>query len=167
MIRKIITHPDSILTKVSEPVSEINDDIRQLLEDMAETMRANTGVGLAAPQVGLNIRVVVLDVDDEAESKKFGLIKMINPRIVAREEEIHFEEGCLSVPNLRVTTSRSARICVCFLDENGKSRELTAEGLLAVAIQHEIDHLDGKLIIDHLSRLKRDLFLKKQKKSAN
>jgi peptide deformylase len=162
MIRKIVTYPDPILRKTAAPVGKVDDEIRSLLDDMAETMYADEGVGLAAPQVGVGLRAVVIDVGSEGP----GLLKMVNPEVVKQEGEIRWEEGCLSVPDLRVVVKRHERIAVRYLDQDGVHRELEARGLLAVAVQHEIDHLDGRLIIDNISRLKQDMYLRKRKKLA-
>jgi peptide deformylase len=163
MLRTICTYPNPILTKPSRPIAAVDDEVRKLLSDMAETMYANDGVGLAAPQIGEGVRAIVVDVGAAAGGEA-GLLKLVNPEIVAREGEIEWEEGCLSVPDLRVTMRRSRRVTVRYLDESGAARELVAEELLAVAIQHEIDHLDGKLIIDNVSRLKREFYVRKRKK---
>ena len=162
MIRKIVAYPDPILRRVAAPVDKVDQGIRSLMDDMAETMYADEGVGLAAPQVGMNLRVVVIDVGEEGP----GLLKMINPKTIKREGEIKLEEGCLSVPDLRVIMNRHECVTVRYMDGEGAQKELEARGLLAVAVQHEIDHLDGKLIIDNVSRLKQDMYLRKRKKLA-
>jgi peptide deformylase len=164
MIRKIITYPDPLLTQVAKSVIHITDEIRTLLNDMAETMYAGEGVGLAAPQVAVGLRAIVIDVDVEAGEKGPGLLKMVNPEIVAGDGEIEWEEGCLSVPDFRIKIKRKGHLRVKYLTENGEEIFLECEGLLAVAVQHEIDHLDGKLIIDDASRLKRDLYRRKLRK---
>lgn len=164
MIRKIITYPNPLLAKRSSEVENVDDSIRALLGDMVETMYAHDGVGLAAPQVAENVRAIVMDVSTPDPAGP-GLLKMVNPEIVTREGEIEFEEGCLSVPDLRVNMKRSERIKARYLDENGEEREIEADGLQAVAIQHEIDHLDGNLIVDSVSRIKRDLYLRKRKRA--
>jgi peptide deformylase len=162
MIRKIVTYPSPVLTSVSKPVEVVDDSIRALLSDMAETMYVADGVGLAAPQIDVGLRVIVVDVDKESGK---GLLKMVNPEIISRDGEIKWEEGCLSVPDLLVKMERSQHIHVRYLNENGSQKELEAEGLLSIAIQHEMDHLDGKLIVDNVSRIKRDLYLRKRKKA--
>lgn len=164
MIRKVITYPDPVLRKKATPVKAVDDGIRELLCDMVETMYAGDGVGLAAPQVAVNLRVITIDVSAGTEGKGPGLVKIVNPEIISREGEIEWDEGCLSVPDFRMVMKRSSKLSVQYIDENGASQELSAEGLLAVAIQHEIDHLDGKLIIDLASRLKRDLYERRIKK---
>ncbi|MBN1283704.1 MAG: peptide deformylase [Proteobacteria bacterium] len=164
MIRKIVKYPSPVLLKVAEPIQEVTDEVRVLLDDMAETMYAADGVGLAAPQIGESVRAIVMDVSGGGKTESEALIKMVNPEIVGREGEVEYEEGCLSVPGMLVKIKRAARVKVSYLDENGIREEMDADGLLAIAVQHEIDHLDGVLIIDRVSRLKRDIYLKKRKK---
>ena len=163
--RPIITLPDPILRKVSAPVERIDAEVRKLAEDMLETMYAAPGVGLAAVQVGVPRRLFVLDTAKDEEPPQ--PLVLINPEIVSLGAEMRLhEEGCLSIPDERVPIERPSKVTVRFLDREGKTQELTAEGLLATAIQHEIDHLNGKLIIDYLSRLKRDMVVRKFKKRA-
>jgi peptide deformylase len=165
-ILPIITLPDPILRQKSAPVDTIDDGLRKLIDDMLETMYDAPGVGLAAIQVGVPKRVVVLDVADE-ETEGRRPIGMINPEIVELGPEMRLhEEGCLSIPDVRVEIERPSTLTVRYLDRDGKPQQLSAEGLLATAIQHEIDHLDGKLIIDFLSKLKRDMIVRKFKKQA-
>lgn len=161
----IVTLPDPILRKLSRPVEQIDDTLRRLANDMLETMYAAPGVGLAAIQVGVPRRLVVLDVADDDEEPQ--PLVLVNPEIVSlgAETRLH-EEGCLSIPDVRVEIERPASLTLRYLDRHGEIRELTAEGLLATAIQHEINHLDGKLIIDFLSTLKRDMVVRKFKKQA-
>lgn len=166
MKRPIITFPNPILHQRAKPVENVNDEIRQLIVDLADTMHAEDGVGIAAPQVGVSLRVALIDITDCEGDVGLGLIKMVNPEIISREGEIEWDEGCLSVPEFRKKMKRSKKLCVKFLDETGRQKELHAEGLLAVAVQQEIDHLDGKLIIDSASTLKQDLYLKKMKKKS-
>jgi len=161
-ILEILKYPDPRLSRVARPVENITDDIVQLINDLLETMYAAPGVGLAANQVGALHRIVVLDVDYENPQKK--VYKLINPSIVRSEGEILWEEGCLSVVDFTAEVRRAARVEVAALDDHGKETKIEAEGLLAVALQHEIDHLDGKLFIDRISRLKRDLYTRKRKK---
>jgi peptide deformylase len=161
----IITLPDPILRKLSTPVERVDDDLRKLADDMLETMYAAPGVGLAAVQVGIPRRLVVLDVADEDEQPH--PLVLVNPEIVALGSQMRVhEEGCLSIPDFRVEIERPATLTLRYLDRDGKERELEAEGLLATAIQHEVNHLDGKLIIDFLSPLKRDMVVRKFKKQA-
>ena len=163
--RPIITLPDPILRKVSAPVEHIDAEVRKLAEDMLETMYAAPGVGLAAVQVGVPRRLFVLDTAKEERPPQ--PLVLINPEIVSLGAEMRLhEEGCLSIPDERVPIERPSKVTVRFLDREGKTQELTAEGLLATAIQHEIDHLNGKLIIDFLSRLKRDMVVRRFKKRA-
>jgi peptide deformylase len=161
----ILKLPDPILRKLSQPVERVDDALLRLADDMLETMYAAPGVGLAAVQVGVPRRLVVLDVaEDEEEPQPMTLI---NPEIIALGEQtrVH-EEGCLSIPDFRIEIERPASLKLRYLDRSGTQRELIAEGLLATAIQHEINHLDGKLIIDFLSPLKRDMVVRKFKKLA-
>jgi peptide deformylase len=161
----IVTLPDPILRKLSTPVERVDDELRRLADDMLETMYDAPGVGLAAVQVGIPRRLVVLDVADEDE--KPAPLVLFNPEIVAlgSETRLH-EEGCLSIPDFRVEIERPATLTLSYIDRDGNPRELDAEGLLATAIQHEVNHLDGKLIIDFLSPLKRDMVVRKFKKQA-
>lgn len=143
--------PDKILRKKASKVEALSDSDRAMLQDMAEAMYLNKGVGLAAVQVGIDKQLAVVDVGE-------GLVKLVNPVILKREGGATEEEGCLSVPDTTVKVKRAERIVVSFLDEDGGISQITAEGLFARAIQHEIDHLSGRLIIDYLSPVKR-LFL--------
>lgn len=143
-IRNIRQVGDPILRKTSKEVKEVNDRIKILLDDMAETMYKADGVGLAAPQVGLLKRVIVVDVRDED-----GLIKLVNPEIIEKDGEQVGVEGCLSVPNFNANVKRPAYVVVKYLDENGDEKKIEAEGLKAVALCHEIDHLNGVLFIDN------------------
>jgi len=162
-IREIITVPDPLLREVSQPVESMDETIAVLLDDMLETMYDAPGIGLAAIQVGVPRRVVVLDVNEDDDERR--PICMLNPEIVAREGELTpFEEGCLSIPEVRVEVERPSICTVRYIDRQGTPQELTADGLLAKAIQHEVDHLDGKLIIDHLSKLRREMVIRKMKK---
>jgi peptide deformylase len=156
----ILTAPDPRLKKKSLPVEKVDDDVRRLMDDMLETMHAAPGIGLAAPQVGILQRVIVLDID--REDLKTGPLFMANPEIVeASDDDATYEEGCLSVPEHYSDVARPAKVRVRFLDREGAARELDCEGLLATCIQHEIDHLDGILFIDHISALKRNMILRK------
>jgi peptide deformylase len=151
----ILHYPDPKLREKAQPVDRVTPEIRKLIEDMAETMYAAPGVGLAAPQVGRALRIFVVDVADEGEPS--ALRAFVNPAIVAREGKQSFREGCLSFPALSEEIERAATVTVRALDENGTPFTLEADGLLAIAIQHENDHLDGVLMIDHLGTLKRRL----------
>ena len=162
----IITLPDPILRKRSLPLERIDAGVRTLADDMLETMYAAPGVGLAAVQVGVLRRLVVLDTAKGEDEPPQPLV-MINPQILALGSQLRrHEEGCLSIPDMRIEIERPSRVTVGFLDREGRAQELSTEGLLATAIQHEIDHLNGKLIIDFLSRLKRDIIVRRFKKLA-
>lgn len=163
-IRTILTAPDPRLKAVSEPVAKVDDDIRRLVADMIESMYAANGIGLAAVQIGVPKRVLVMDLAQQ-EGKKDPKA-YINPKILwASDELAAMEEGCLSVPEIWDEVKRPARIRAEYLDEHGKKHTLEADGLLACCLQHEMDHLDGVLFIDHLSRLKRTMALKKLTKA--
>lgn len=161
----ILTIPDPILRKSSAPIERVDDALRRLADDMLETMYAAPGVGLAAPQVGVLRRLAVLDTSGEKEEKR--PLVLINPKIVAfgSDKRVH-EEGCLSIPEVLVEIERPATLTVSYVDRDGRPQQLDAEGLLATAIQHEIDHLNGRLIIDFLSRLKRDMVVRRFRKQA-
>ncbi len=147
---------------MAKPVEEVNDEIRQLVSDMFETMKDENGIGLAATQVNRHVQVVVMDVsEDQSEPRVF-----INPEIIRKEGTTISEEGCLSVPGNYAKVERAEAITVKALDKNGDSFELDADGLLAICIQHELDHLKGKLFIDYLSPLKRQRIRKKLEKEA-
>jgi len=158
----IKTHPDPVLRQKAPPEKEIDEGLIALSRDMAETMYAAPGVGLAAPQVGETRRLIVIDVAPKDGPRR--LIKAVNPEIILRDGEAYEEEGCLSVPEYYARVERSARIKVKYLDMEGNEVVLDAAGLLAIAFQHEIDHLDGILFIDHLSPLKKSMFRKKYQK---
>ncbi len=147
---KILHYPDPRLHTVAKPVAEVDAEIRRLAGDMAETMYAAPGIGLAATQVDRHVRLIVVDVSEQ----KNRLLTLINPRILMKEGETVREEGCLSVPGIYDKVTRAEHIRVQALDLEGQSFELDASGLLAVCIQHEIDHLDGKVFVEYLSRLK-------------
>jgi peptide deformylase len=156
----ILTAPDPRLKKKSKPVDAVDDGVRRLMDDMLETMYAAPGIGLAAPQVGELRRVIVLDID--REDVKTGPLFMANPEIIeASDEDVTYEEGCLSVPDHYSDVARPAKVTVRFLDRDGKQQDMACEGLLATCVQHEIDHLDGILFIDHISALKRNMILRK------
>ena len=163
-IRPIRSFPDAVLKRPAEAVKDIDGAIASLIEDMAETMYAAPGIGLAAPQVGESRRVLVLDVPEEDEVPGKHLMKLVNPEIVERDGSIVWEEGCLSVPDFTAPVTRAKRILLRAWTPEQKEIEIEAEDLLAVALQHEIDHLDGKLFLDRISRLKRDLYRARQRK---
>ncbi|OGT98523.1 MAG: peptide deformylase [Geobacteraceae bacterium GWB2_52_12] len=162
MIRTILTYPNPELKKKSAPVTIITDAVRELARDMAETMYDAPGVGLAAPQVGVHQRIIVIDVSGRDEPGQ--LITAINPVIVHSEGETFEEEGCLSVPQYAANVRRHERVVVKGLDLDGNEKTWKADDLLAIAFQHEIDHLDGVLFVDHLSPLKRELFQRKMRR---
>lgn len=159
MIRTILTYPDPELKKRSNPVTVITEKTRELVRDMAETMYDAPGVGLAAPQIGVHQRIIVIDVSMKDEPP--SLIVAINPEIVHAEGEEFEEEGCLSVPKFSANVRRHARVVIKALNLDGEEVTFRADELLAIAFQHEIDHLDGILFIDHLSPLKRGIFRKR------
>ena len=158
----ILRYPDPRLHTRAAPVREVNDEIRQLVADMAETMYEAPGIGLAATQVNVHQRVVVIDTSED----KSALLALINPEIIARSGEQVCEEGCLSVPGIYDKVSRAETVRVRALDQQGKTFELDAEGLLAVCIQHELDHLQGKVFVDYLSQLKQTRIRTKLAKQA-
>ena len=161
-VLEIFRYPHPILKKISAPVEAFTVDTIRLIDDLVETMYSAPGVGLAAPQVGQLQRIIVLDVDYENPGK--NLIRLVNPIIQHAEGEVVWEEGCLSVFDFTADVERAAQVEVVGLNEKEKEVKVDAEGLLAVALQHEIDHLDGKLFIDHISRLKRELYTRRLKK---
>jgi peptide deformylase len=167
-LRSIITLPDPRLRLVSAPVPVVDDSIRSLMDDMLETMYAAPGVGLAAIQIAVPKRVIVLDVAKrEAETAPPQPVCLANPEIVwTSEERSTCQEGCLSIPEVFEDVERPARVRANYLDRNGRLREIEAEGILATCLQHEVDHLNGVLFIDHISRLKRELLMRKFRKSA-
>ncbi len=159
----IITLPDRKLRLKSAPVERVDDDLRKLMDSMMETMYAAPGIGLAAVQVGIPRRVVTVDVAQrEDETAEPDPMFLINPKILwSSDERTTTEEGCLSIPEYFAEVERAAEVRVAYLDRDGKPREIEANGIMAVVLQHEIDHLDGKLFIDYLSKLKRDMVIKK------
>lgn len=162
---KIFEYPHPVLKQKSEKVSKIDAELHRLLDDMLETMYAAAGVGLAAPQVGVLKRVVVIDISHEDEGEKRSPLYFVNPEIIWHSEEENCQfEGCLSLPDQSAEVNRFKQVRVHYQDYDGKEKEISADGLLAVALQHEIDHLDGILYIDHISRLKRQMLLKKLQK---
>lgn len=167
----ILTAPDARLRQVAERVKEPSVDDQSLIDEMNRVMKASDGIGLAATQLGVNKRVVVMDVDrldvyedNDQTTIKHGQFEMINPTIVSRSGRSRWVEGCLSVPGFKHIVERDLIIEVTYLDRYGNPKELKASGLLSACVQHEIDHLDGKLFIDRISRLKRDMVIAKLKK---
>jgi len=163
-LRPILTAPDPRLKAISKPVAGVDDELRALMDDMLETMYEAPGIGLAAIQVGVAKRVIVMDIagKDEQPAPQF----FVNPEITWKSDEIAFyEEGCLSVPEMYEDVQRPARIKARWLDYHGNLVEVEADGMLATCLQHEMDHLEGVLFIDHLSKLKRDIILRKMTKA--
>jgi peptide deformylase len=163
VLRQIITAPDPRLRETSRPVEDIDDDVRTLMDDMLETMYAAPGVGLSAIQVGVARRIVVIDTAKDPDPPE--PLRLINPEIIWQAEETSpFEEGCLSFPDQYEEVERPGAVHVQYLDENGVRRVVEAEGLQAIALQHEIDHLDGVLLVDHISTIKRNIIMRRMKK---
>jgi len=158
----ILIFPDERLRRIAEPVEQFDADLARMVEDMFETMYEERGVGLAATQVDFHRRLFVADCSEEADEPRV----FVNPEIVERVGEVDSEEGCLSIPGIRETVRRAERVQVRAQDAEGKAFELEVDGLLAICIQHELDHLDGKLFIDYLSPLKRQRIRKKMEKAA-
>ena len=169
---EVLTYPDPRLREKSVPVEKVDDGVRSLVKDMFETMYQSEGVGLAAPQVGVTQRIIVVDCGPRGEEDEVRPLKpvepraIINPEVVKKEGKITWEEGCLSVPGYTEEVERAGQIEVRGLDTNGEPIHFEAEGLLAVCIQHEIDHLEGVLFVDRLSRLKQSMFKKRAQKEA-
>ncbi|GAK58008.1 peptide deformylase [Candidatus Vecturithrix granuli] len=163
-ILEIYTYPDPILIHKAEPVKNFDRNLRKLLDDMAETMYSAPGVGLAAPQVGVPLQAIVVDASPRDEHAQ--LMKVVNPVITFHEGQSVGEEGCLSVPGFTADVVRAARICVEGFDEYGKPVTIDTDTFLATVLQHEIDHLDGVLFIEHIGRLRRDMIKRKLKKRA-
>ena len=159
-VLNILHFPDEKLRTVAKPVERVDDALRELIDNMFETMYEAPGIGLAASQIDVHQRLIVIDVSEEKDQP----LVLINPEITWRDGEEQMEEGCLSVPGIYESVTRAEKIKVTALDRQGKSFELEADGLLAVCIQHEIDHLDGKLFVDYLSRLKQSRIRKKLEK---
>lgn len=162
-VLEIKKYPETVLKQKAAPVASIDDDLQVLIDSMVETMYAAPGVGLAAPQVGVSKRLAVIDVSTKDSGEP--LIVIINPMIVHSEGAVEFEEGCLSIPEYTARVTRAERLVVRALDRKGKQIEIESEGILAIALQHEIDHLDGLLIIDRISPIKREFFKKRFQKA--
>jgi len=161
---EIKTYPSKVLKEKAEPVREIGKDIQKLIDDMIETMYAAPGIGLAAPQVGVPKRLIVIDVSLR-DKEKPPLVVLINPEIINADGEIESEEGCLSLPDYTTTVRRAERVVARGLDRKGKSIEIEGQGLLSRALQHEIDHVNGVLLIDRISTIKREFFKKRYQKA--
>ena len=164
-LRPVLQFPDPRLKRKSVPVGQITDEIRALAQDMIEVMYDEPGIGLAAPQVGEAIRLVVMDTGWTEEGAEKNPTVMVNPEILAKDGEITWTEGCLSVPDFQADVERAARVRVRYRDLEGREHEEDASELRAVCFQHEIDHLDGLLFIDRISRLKRSLYVQRRKKA--
>jgi peptide deformylase len=162
MVREIVIWPDPVLKEIARPVDRVDDSVRRLLDDMAETMYAADGVGLAAPQLGVSRRAIVIDTSPRQPEQR--LIHLVNPEIVRLEGKLVYTEGCLSIPGEAEDVERAAKVWVRALGRDGHLFELECEGLLAIAVQHETDHLQGTLFVDHLSSLKRELIRRRMKK---
>lgn len=159
-IRSILQYPDERLHRIAEPVRVVTDEIKMLVADLAETMYAAPGIGLAATQVDVHKRVIVIDISEARDA----LLVLIDPEITAQSGTMECEEGCLSVPGIYETVRRAERIAVRALDREGRPLEMEAEGLLAVCIQHEMDHLQGRVFVEYLSRLKQSRIVAKLRK---
>jgi peptide deformylase len=158
--RKIVIEPDPILRQKSESLEKVDDELRRLLDDMLETMYSAPGIGLAAVQIGILKRLIVIDISKENEKK--NPLFLINPEIISKSKNTSiYEEGCLSLPGHFAEIERPAECQIKYIGYDGKKKEIKANGLLSTCIQHELDHLDGKLFIDYLSKLKKDMILKK------
>ena len=164
-IKPLIILPDPVLRQVSEPIGTVDDGVRRLADDMLETMYDAPGIGLAAIQIGVPRRMLVLDVSKEDEGRQ--PLVFINPEVVrSSEERSAYEEGCLSIPDYYAEVERPAAITVSYLDREGRQQSIDADGLLATCLQHEIDHLNGVLFIDHISKLKRDMVIRRFTKAS-
>ncbi|MBE1504291.1 peptide deformylase [Rhizobium viscosum] len=164
-IKPLIILPDPVLRQVSKPIERVDADLQRLSDDMLETMYDAPGIGLAAIQIGVPRRMLVIDLSKEGEEKQ--PLVFINPEIVSSSDERSvYEEGCLSIPDYYAEVERPANVTVKYLDREGKEQSVEADGLLATCLQHEIDHLNGVLFIDHISRLKREMVIKKFTKAA-
>src|SRR2546423_6157913 len=162
-VLELVKAPDPRLKQMSEPVLDIDKTLRRFMDDMVETMYDANGIGLAAIQVGVAKRLAVIDLDPKGPNSR--VICLINPKVVERSEEVStYHEGCLSVPEIWDDVQRPARLTVEYLDENGLQQRVSADGLFATCLQHEIDHINGLLFIDHLSKLKRSIALRKSAK---
>lgn len=161
-ILEILVYPDPRLRTIAQPVDNVDDEIRQLVRDMTETMYDANGIGLAATQVDVHKQVIVMDLSEERDQPRV----LINPKIVEKNGEQVYDEGCLSVPEYYAPVKRAEQIKITALDQQGEIYELEADGLLAICIQHEMDHLQGKVFVDYLSRLKQDRVRKKLVKRA-
>ena len=163
-LREVLQFPDKRLRRMSKPIPAVTDEIRTLAADMLEVMYDEPGIGLAAPQVGEAVRLVVVDTEWREENAERSPLVLVNPVIVASEGQVTWNEGCLSVPEFEAEVERFARVKLQARDLDGREILIDAEGLQAVCFQHEIDHLDGVLFIDRISRLKRNMYVRKRRK---
>ena len=163
-LREVLKFPDKRLREISKPITEITDEIRSLAQDMCDVMYDEPGIGLAAPQLGEPVRLIVVDTEWTHEDAERNPLVLVNPEISEHEGEITWTEGCLSVPDYEAEVERAGRVRLVAQDLEGRPVDIAAEELQAVCFQHEIDHLDGVLFIDRISRLKRNLYVKKRKK---
>jgi peptide deformylase len=164
-VLNIEKYPSQVLKQKASPVEQVDDSVRALMDDMLETMYASSGVGLAAPQVGISTRVIVVDANIN-EDDDYPVLMLANPEIIEAEGSVEFEEGCLSVPEFTTLIKRPSEVTVRAMDRDGKEITIEADGLLAIVLQHEIDHLEGKLILDRASTIKREFYRKRLKKIA-
>jgi peptide deformylase len=163
-LREVLKFPDKRLSEVSTPIEKITDEIRELANDMAEVMYDEPGIGLAAPQVGQTVRLIVVDTEWTAEDAEQNPLVLVNPEIVEHSGQISWTEGCLSVPDFEADVSRASHVKLRASNLEGEDLEIDASELQAVCFQHEVDHLDGVLFIDRISRLKRNLYTQRRKK---
>ena len=163
-LREVLQFPDPRLKRISEPIDRVTDALRELASDMCEVMYDEPGIGLAAPQVGEAVRMIVVDTEWTEEGTERNPLIVINPELSSPEDKIVWNEGCLSVPDFQADVERSERVHLSAHDLDGRPVEIDAEGIQAVCFQHEIDHLDGILFIDRISRLKREMYVRKRKK---
>ena len=165
MIRPLVLHPDPRLKKLCDPVEDLSDELRVLAQDMLETMYHAPGIGLAAPQVGIMSRLIVLDCAKEEKDETSRPLAMFNPEILASSDDTNvYEEGCLSIPDCFADVTRPKVVDMRWIDETGKERTETFDGLWATCVQHEVDHLNGKLFIDYLGPMKRSMITRKMQK---
>ncbi|PIT71037.1 peptide deformylase [Bartonella tribocorum] len=166
-IRSLVTLPDPILREVSKPVEQVDTALQKLADDMLETMYNAKGIGLAAVQIGIPLRMLVIDVSGNSEDEQKKPLVILNPEILWLSDERNvYKEGCLSIPDYFAEVERPKRLRIRYQDREGKQKEIEADELLATCLQHEIDHLDGRLFIDHISKIKRDMVIRKFKKRA-
>ena len=163
-LREVLKFPDKRLAEVSEPIEEVTDEIRVLAKDMLDVMYDEPGIGLAAPQLGETVRLIVVDTQWTEEGAEKSPLVLVNPEIVHREGKLTWTEGCLSVPDFQAEVERAERVRLLATDLDGQELEIDTEGIQAVCFQHEVDHLDGVLFIDRISRLKREMYVRKRKK---